>query len=177
MSQDSYTPLFTPKTQVQIDAGITSEDIDNLHLVELIRTAEDWAIGKLEMLELWSAVESQINAGNVPRQLRNASKLYASALVIQRIYASGGSRSQTNFPESFNQRSVGSLSVGQPDWRSVYNNKMAEAKQALEDYIKFLVGEEESNENNLVGQVSNRDFESAWDNSFMGHGVGDFDLF
>ena len=163
--------------RVQIDAGITSEDLNIPETEQLIRNAEEWIIGELEMAELWGRVEQLINSGNIPRQLSVTGTLYSSALCIQRVFGSAGIRSQTNYPDSFQSWSAGGLSASQPDWKTVYNNKIKTARETLEKYIKYLQGEEQTQDAvDGMAVVSNRDFEAHWDKAF-GFGVGDFDFF
>jgi len=176
ISTPSYIPLFTPISRVRDDAGITEEDLPNLTVYERIRNAEYWAIGALKRVELWTSVQNRIQQGEIFEDLFNATMYYASAECTQRVFGSSGERSQTNYPESFTTRSAGGLSAGQPDWRTVYNNKMTTAKKLLDDFIKYLQGEEESNENNLTAQVSNRDFDAHFDKHFGIRGA-DIDFF
>lgn len=159
-----------------VEANITHVDLGQTEVLEKIRDAEYWAIGTLKRAELWTTVYQQITSGEIYETLFNASMYYAAAKCLALIYASGGERSQKNFPESFSQRSVGGLSAGQPDWRKRYDDLMREAKQELENFVEFMQGEEQSSPDNMLAQVSNRDFEAAFDNAF-GISGSDFDFF
>jgi hypothetical protein len=132
----------------------------------MIRNAEYWAISALKRAELWTAVRQNILGGEVYEDLFNATTYYAAAECIQRVFSSAGERSQTNFPESFPSRQAGGIGATQPDWRTNYANKMKLAETHLASFLQFMKDEEESSDSEAMAQVSNRDFDSNYDEAY-----------
>ena len=158
-----------------MEAGITSEDLDLNRTLNYIRSAERWVIGKLKAADLESVVEDIISGDPVPERLAVAATYKAVVLILGGIYGSGGSRSQTNFPESFVQVKAGQMEAQQPNWitRSRLYNQQAE--EAIADYITSVTTDRLADTafNNTTGSYglaarANRDFDHHARSSFYG---------
>jgi len=169
-----YSQLFTPPTRVK-DKVNMGDDLSEAKLMEAIQSAEYWAIELMIQAEIWGSVETRIRSGEVLYGLFNATVYYAACECLQKIFASGGERSEFNFPESFSSRSVGGLSAGQPDWKFRCQMFMKQAEESLTSFIQFERDEIESVEDNLLASVSNRDPESHMD-EVMGLSTADMDF-